>query len=217
MNLRLRRTLPSLALATVVAALPHPASAAAPVVLSQGHVDVVDIHLHGSAFELHVHDSTDPAGTGVERDPAEVLFAVRPEARTTVPADQQYRFLGKAGAPVWVLPQSQDSRLLFAGYSAHEVPTGKLRGDTVRLKLVKVSGPAEVSVFTVNATGKATVLLDSGDGLPDETAVSAGSHAHVNWGFEATGEYTLTFQAVATTTSGQQVSSAPTDFRFRVG
>ncbi|MCQ8835781.1 choice-of-anchor M domain-containing protein [Streptomyces malaysiensis] len=187
---------------------------AAPVTLSEGHVDVVDIAYEDGALGLGLHDET--TDTPVERDPAEVTLHVKPEAETTVPSNAAFSFLGSPGDPAWVLPQSNNPELLYAGWGAHEVPSGAFQGDSVRLKLTAVNGPADVSVFDVSA-GAPTKRFDSGDGLPDSIDVSAGAHHHTNWAFEAKGDYTLTFQATGTLTDGTTVNSAAVDYHFTVG
>jgi hypothetical protein len=97
--MRVRLTL--LAVATAGAALLTgitPAQAAPVVVLDKGHVDAVDVEYEDGALALSVHDeSVEP---GVEYEPSQVLLKALPGARTTVPADPSYRFLGAAGAPV---------------------------------------------------------------------------------------------------------------------
>lgn len=187
---------------------------AEPVTLSEGHVDVVDIGYEAGTLELSLHDGT--TGTPVERDPAEVTLHVKPEAETAVPGDSAYGFLGDPGDPVWILPQSQDPELLFAGWSAHELPAGAFQGDSVQLRLTAVSGPADVSVFDTGTSGPAK-RFDSGDGLPDSVAVSAGAHHHTNWAFVAEGTYTLTFQASGQLTDGTTVTSDAVDYHFTVG
>ncbi|QIQ01074.1 choice-of-anchor M domain-containing protein [Streptomyces liangshanensis] len=187
---------------------------AAPITLSAGHVDVVDIAYEDGALELGLHDET--TGTPVERDPAEVTLRVKPEARTQVPANRAYAFLGAAGAPVWILPQTSNPNLLFAGWAAHEVPTGVFQNNSVRLTLASVSGPADVSVYDVTL-GTPVKKFDSGDGLPDTVVATAGEHHHTNWAFEAAGTYTLTFRASGTLTDGTTVTSAPVAYHFTVG
>ncbi|WP_327371196.1 choice-of-anchor M domain-containing protein [Streptomyces sp. NBC_01217] len=187
---------------------------AVPVTLSEGHVDVVDIAYEGGTLELGLHDET--GTTPVERDPAEVTLHVRPEAETTVPGIAAYSFLGSPGDPVWILPQTQNTDLLYAGWAAHEVPAGAFRNDSVQLKLTAVSGPADVSVYDVSQ-GTPTKRFDSGDGLPDTVTVPAGTHHHTNWAFEAEGDYTLTFQATGELINGTTVNSAPVTYHFTVG
>ncbi|MFI6080273.1 choice-of-anchor M domain-containing protein [Streptomyces sp. NPDC051217] len=190
-----------------------PAQAAA-VTLSEGHVDVIDIAYEGGALELGLHDET--TGTPVERDPAEVTLRVKPEAEMAVPGNSAFSFLGSPGDPVWILPQTENPDLLFAGWAAHEVPTGTFQNNSVQLKLTAVSGPADVSLYDMNLTAPVK-RFDSGDGLPDSVNVSAGAHHHTNWAFEAEGDYTLTFQATGTLTDGTTMNSAPVDYHFTVG
>lgn len=191
-----------------------PAHAASAVVLDHGHVDAVDVEYEDGALELHVHDeSVEPS---VEYDPAQVVLKALPGARTTVPADASYRFLGPAGAPVSVLPETQDPDLLWPGFSTEELTTGVFAGDSLKVTLKSVRGPGAASVFTTDPFGAASVLLNSGDGLPDALTLPAGLHEHVNWGFTKPGVYKLTFQATATLTSGATVSSAPAVLTFCV-
>ena len=210
---------PSVALLAGAAALSLavavPAQAASQVVLTSGHVDVVDVEYADGGFELHVHDETvDP---GVERDPADVLFRVPVAAKTTVPDDPAYSFLGTAGKPVWVLPQVEDPNLLFAGFATEEVPAGVFAGEQVTLKLCGATGPGRVSVFTTDPFGAPTVVFNSGDGLPDATNLAVGTHTHANWSFAKPGTYKLRFTVsgkVAAT--NQAIASEPITVTFSV-
>lgn len=193
-----------------------PAQAAERVVLSSGHVDVLDIAYEDGELEVLVHDET--VEPGVEREPDEVLFHVKPAAETTVPAAPQFGFLGDPGDPVWILPQDNDPELLFAGLAAEEVDPGVFRNDTLRIWLVDVCGPADVSMFTVDELDQVDILADSGDGLPDVTSIEAGVHQHLNWAFEAEGDYTLTFVVTGRlAANGQRVTSGPIRTVFHVG
>ncbi|MYV47196.1 choice-of-anchor M domain-containing protein [Streptomyces sp. SID2888] len=187
---------------------------AAPITLSEGHVDVVDIAYEDGGLELGLHDET--TGTPIERDPADVTLRVKPEAETVVPSNPAYSFLGSPGDPVWILPQTNNPDLLYAGWAAHEVPAGVFQGDSVTLRLTAVSGPADVSVYDISG-GAPVKQFDSGDGLPDAVNVEAEAHHHTNWAFEAEGDYTLTFRATGTLADGTTVSSEPVDYHFTVG
>ncbi len=214
MRLRTALLLPGL-VSVALAAGVVPAAATPVVVLSQGHVDAVDVHYEDGELELHVHDETvDPS---VERDPAEVVFRVLPGARTTVPADPAYRFLGSPGAPVWVLPQEQVPGLLWPGLSTEEIEPGVFAGDRVTLTLWRVRGPGALSVFTTDAFGAPTVLADSGDGTPDRLTLATGGHQHVNWGFTRPGTYKAVVQASGTLADGTRVVSDPAVHTFQVG
>jgi surface-anchored protein len=202
--------------ATALAAAALPAQASDRVVLSQGHVDVLDIAFEDGELEVSVHDET--VEPDVERDPDDVLFQVKPEAETTVPDTAQFAFLGDPGDPVWILPQDNDPNLLFAGLGTEEVEPGVFKDDTLRIRLVSACGPADFSMFTVDALDQVQILADSGDGLPDVTTIEAGVHQHLNWGFEAEGDYVLTFVVTGRlAANNHRVSSGPVDIHFHVG
>jgi surface-anchored protein len=206
--------LPGLVAAALVAGT-APAVATPVVVVEQGHVDAVDVAYEDGALALHVHDETvDPS---VERDPADVVLRVLPAAQTTVPADPAYRFLGRAGAPVWILPETQNPDLLWPGLSTEDIGSGVLANDTVTLTLCQVRGPGKLSVFTSDPFGAPVVLANSGDGTPDRLTLATGGHQHVNWGFTRTGVYKATFQATATLADGARVTSEPATYTFQVG
>jgi surface-anchored protein len=213
-RLRTALLLPGLVTAALVATSLS-AAATSVVVLEQGHVDAVDVHYEDGELELHVHDETvDP---GVEREPSDVVLRVLPGAATTVPDDPAYAFLGTAGAPVWVLPETENPDLLWAGLSTEEVEPGVFAGDTVTLKLWYVHGPGALSVFTTDPVGAPSVLANSGDGTPDRLTLATGGHQHVNWGFTRAGTYRAVFQATGTLADGTRVSSDPAVYTFRVG
>ncbi|MEV1007865.1 choice-of-anchor M domain-containing protein [Streptomyces sp. NPDC049881] len=214
MSTRLTRAVLCSGAATAALTLAVGTASAAPVVLSEGHVDVIDISYEDGELGLGLHDET--TGTGVERDPADVTLWVKPEAELAVPSNPAYSFLGSPGDPVWILPQSLDPDLLYAGWAAHEVPAGVFADDTVTVELTSVSGPGDVSSWDIVAA-QPVLNFDSGDGLPDAFDVSAGGHHHTNWGFEAEGDYTLTFEASAELPDGTVVTSEPTAYHFTVG
>lgn len=214
MRLRTALLLPGL-LSAALAVNALPATATPLVVLSQGHIDAVDVHYEDGGLHLHIHDETvDPA---VERDPADVVLRVLPGAETTVPDDPAYGFLGAPGAPVWILPETQNPELLWPGLSTEELESGVFAGDSVTLTLRKVRGPGALSVFTTDALGAPTVLANSGDGTPDSLPLAVGEHSHVNWAFTEAGVYRAVFQATATLADGTQVASDPAVYTFQVG
>ncbi|WP_432941250.1 choice-of-anchor M domain-containing protein [Kribbella sp. CA-253562] len=195
------------------AGLAVPAQAAPRVVLDQGHVDVVGIAYEDGALDLHVHDDT----SGTEYSPSQVQLVAKPGAEIAVPADPAYRFLGAAGGRAWVLPQVQDPELLWPGIGAEEVAAGVFTGDALKVDVVGVSGPGDVSIFTTDAFGAPTVLVDSGNGLPDRVSTTAGGHLHANWAFEAPGTYQIKVRVTGTlAATGQRVSSAVATYCFKV-
>lgn len=190
-----------------------PAPAAAPLVLSSGHVDAVDVEYEDGELALAVHDDATDAAYA----PSDVVLRVRNLARTTVPDDPAYAFLGTPGAPVWVLPEIQNPDLLWAGLSTEELEPGVFAGDQVTIRVERVRGPGDVAVFTQDAVGAPAVLADSGDGLPDTIRLGTGGHVHAGWAFDRPGTYQLRVRATATlAATGAPVTSAPATYTFSV-
>lgn len=190
-----------------------PAQAAPRVVLDQGHVDVIGVAFEDGAFDLHVHDEEHAA----EYAPSEVQLVAKPGAEIAVPSDAAYGFLGTPGGRVWVLPQVQDPELLWPGIGAEEVAAGVFTGDALKVDVVGVTGPGDVSVFTTDAFGTPSVLVDSGNGLPDRITTTAGGHLHANWAFEAPGKYQVKVKVTGTlAATGQKVTSAVATYCFKV-
>ncbi|GAA3587368.1 hypothetical protein GCM10022222_85050 [Amycolatopsis ultiminotia] len=212
--MRLTRIVPVAAMAAAAMLGGAAVAQAAPVVISAGHVDVVEAEYEDGAIEVHLHDHTvDPA---VDREPADVVLEAVSSTKITVPADPAYAFLGSAGSPVWVLPQDQQDGVLFAGFSAENVESGTFAGDKLDVALTGITGPGEVAVFDTDGSGAPTVLYDTGDGLPDVHAFHAGDHHHTNWAFTASGTYTVTFDVTATLPDGTVVDSGPAAYTFQV-
>jgi surface-anchored protein len=194
----------------LILALAATTTLAAPTTLSAGHVDVLDVDYNAGALVLSVNDDA------AERDPADVVLQVPAAAKVTVPSGSGWSFLGAPGATAWVLPQSSTSGLLWAGWNTTEIPSGVLQGNSVTFKLNSVTGPGNVSVYTVSA-GTPTRLYDSSDGLPDTRAVARNVHAHANWGFTAAGTYTVTFEVTGKLAStGATVTTSAKAFTFDV-
>ncbi|WP_207919690.1 choice-of-anchor M domain-containing protein [Micromonospora sp. KC207] len=194
---------------------PATASAAEKVVLSKGHTDAIDVHYDSGALSLKVNDDT--VSPAVQRDPADVTFQVLPGAAMAVPDDPRFAFLGPAGSQVWLLPMTQDPDLLWPGWNTTTLDSGVFEGNKVRLSLVGVQGPGDVTLFTQDSFGGPIIKFRDADGLPDAIDVPVKTHAHSNWAFSALGSYTLRFQADATLINGTTVSTGPVDYSFVVG
>ncbi|MEV6299495.1 choice-of-anchor M domain-containing protein [Actinoplanes sp. NPDC051861] len=184
--------------------------AAAPVTLTSGHVDVLDVDYNAGTLVLTVNDDT------AERDPADVVLQVPATAKITVPSGSGWSFLGSPGATAWVLPQASTAGLLWAGWNTTEIPNNVLQGNSVTFRLTGVSGPGQVSVYTVSA-GTPTRVFDSSDGLPDTRTVARNVHAHANWGFTSAGTYTVSFEVTGKLAStGATVTTGTKAFTFTV-
>lgn len=201
MRLRLGLLIP-VALAATLAAGVTAASASSTVVLDRGHVDV-GVGFEDGALNVHVHDETND----VEHDPADVHFVAPPAARTTVPDDPAFGFLGDPGGRVWILPEVENPELLFLGIGTEELEPGVFAGDSVTLRVLRVRGPGSFSVFTSDPFGAPQVLINSRDGLPDSLALPVATHLHANWAFTARGTYRVLVQATATLAGGGAIRS----------
>ena len=152
---------------------------------------------------------------GVDYPSNQVILVVRESSRLTLPPGTPF---GDAGAPLWILPQSQNVRLLYLGVSAEAIPTGVFDG-ALRVELKRFDGPGYFMAWQATGPGQFNIRLNSRDGLTDADAFTpiTGSHEHFNWGFSSTGVFSATFQATGRrfgeTTN---LSSAETTFVFHV-
>ena len=188
-------------------------TSSAQVVLTNQHVDV-GVAFEDGAWDLHIHDETND----IEYEPDAAVLLVGSVARTTVPNDPAYSFLGRAGRPIWILPQVENEALLFLGIGSEEIPDGLFLNNAFDLTLKKVRGPGHFTVWDVDAFGTPSVIMNTRDRIRTNDVFHgvAGSHAHVNWGFSQPGRYRVAFEATATLADGTPVSSGEVTYTFRV-
>ncbi|GIF17066.1 TIGR03773 family transporter-associated surface protein [Actinoplanes teichomyceticus] len=182
-------------------------------VIADGHVDMGP-HLSGSGLTIRLRDdSTTPA---TWRDLADVVLRVTDRAKIQVPAGPGYAFLGRAGDPVYLLPQSQQSGIVWPGWNTqHPSMVAGTRGD-VTWRLRAVDGPGAFKLFLTGSFGTPQVVFDSARSLPQRLSIAPNTHAHGNWAFTRAGTYRLTVEMTATTTAGKTVSDTRT-LTFAVG
>lgn len=172
-----------------------PAHALTPI--TSGHIDLLDVDYAAPTLSLSIRDErTSPVNDNV--DPATVEIHAPAAAKTTVPNKTGYGFLGTAGQDVWILPQQQNTAIVWPGWNTQGVASGAVDGNTISYTLVSASGPGQFAIYTVPSVGAPSVKANSADGLPDTFTSPVGSHTHANWAFKAAGTYTLTFKATAT-------------------
>jgi surface-anchored protein len=200
--------------------------------LEQGEVDAPTVELVDGELELAVvvpegdHDHEGEHGDegdhdhegehGEELDPECAVLVATAAAENPVPSDPAYSFLGAAGAPVWVLPQSENADLLYLGYSTEEIPAGAFENDELTFSMVEVDGPGELIVYSVDDLGVPSVLFNSGATLPQAAQVAVGEHVHVNWAFTEPGDYSVSWQFAGTQVDGEYESSGLVEFNYRV-
>jgi len=203
-------------LASLFALLAFPLAAFAQTnfaVLTHEHTDFrIGYHPGDSNFLTLTARNED---LGVDYPSNQVILVVGESSRLTLPPGTPF---GDAGAPLWILPQSQNVSLLYLGVSAEAIPTGVFDG-ALRVELKRLDGPGHLMAWQATGPGQFNIRLNSRDGLTSADAFTpiTGSHEHFNWGFSSTGVFSATFQVtgrrLGETTN---LSSAETTFVFHV-
>ena len=194
---------------------PAPASSllSDPVEIARGHLDVRLTQAtgeNGTTYGLAVKDdSLTAARTSVLRTLGSTTLAVAPNARFVRPAslsDASYDVLGPVGAATYVLPETQNSDIVWPGLSTEGIDYAALPdGADLTLHLAQAPAGARVAFFQGGTFGAgATIHFDStkGDGVVHTTEAT---HMHGNWVFSAPGTYRIEVGA----RSGERVLAEP--------
>lgn len=212
---QLRRTSWTLAAASGFGAMLLHAQA---VQLSQGHADI-GIGFEEGRLEPHIH-LHEPPPDGTEYAPDQAILLVSADAKTTVPSNPTFSFLGMPGDTLWALPQAAKPNVLFLGLGAEEIEPGLFEDNTLQLSLTAFQGPGAFSLYRVDALGQPAVYLNTRDGVSrdqDTVPVIAGSHGHATWAFSAPGAYEITLVASGTLADTTlRLESEPATYRFEV-
>jgi surface-anchored protein len=183
-----------------------------------GHADI-GVNFEDGDWDLHIHDHE----PDTEYEPDEAMFYVGRDAmltRTGDAADPAYDFLGApVGSTLFVLPEVENSNLLFLGIGGEELAAGQLYDDFATLQLISVSGPGDFSIWQSGLTPSTpNLFMATADGIDntDVFDVAAGSHAHVNFGFSKQGVYEVTFVASGIDADGNATDSGPVTYYFYV-
>ena len=197
---------------------PAPASSllSDPVEIARGHLDVRLTQAageNGTTYGLAVKDdSLTAARTSVLRTLGSTTLAVAPNARFVRPAslsDASYDVLGPVGAATYVLPETQNSDIVWPGLSTEGIDYAALpEGADLTLHLAQAPEGTRVAFFQGGTFGAgAKVHFDStkGDGVVHTTEAT---HMHGNWVFSAPGTYRIEVRA----RSGQRILAEPQAF-----
>ena len=182
-------------------ATPDPASSllSDPVEIARGHLDVRLTQASGEGgltYGLAVKDdSLTNARTSVLRTVGSTTLAVAPNARFVRPAslsDPSYDVLGPVGTATYVLPETQNSDIVWPGLSTEGIDYAALPdGADLTLHLAQAPEGARVAFFQGGTFGAgAKVHFDSskGDGVVHTTEAT---HMHGNWVFSTPGTYRI--------------------------
>ncbi len=189
-------------------------------VITTGHVDMGP-KFDGTTWKFLINDDArkaDANAQSVWRYPQETVLQLGDSAKLTVPEGDTYSFVGAdPGATVWVVPQTQNPDVVWAGWNTQD-PT----------VMSKIDRGATFSVDGVQGPGVMTVYLQSGDfGAPEvlwdsrktgaqQVFVDTNTHTHANWVFTKPGVYLVQMTAAATLIDGSTVSDTEL-LRFAVG
>lgn len=184
--------------------------------LSSGHVDLLGFGWDGVRSTIIPQAYVDRGAvidgttltTKTPYSPSSFTTLVPEASIVTPPSTPAWSFLGHAGDPVWVLPQSQNLNLPWTGLSTEDPElraqswvTGSTgtRPFTVTLTQATIPLGADFSIYTIGAFGTPTVLMATSDGISsaDRINVPVNTHAHYNWAFTDPGTYELTFEFTA--------------------
>lgn len=197
---------------------PRERSVAGRAVLRRGHVDLGPRIVDGR-WRIRLRDER--PDVPALRDPAEVVLHVPTAARQRVPDDPALRVLGRPGAAVWALPQTQDPRLVWPGWSTEDAGVARSLRGPARWRLNRVEAPEGASargfaLLVASGFGAPEVLFAGSRPLPQTTSVAGGTHAHGTWAFPAPGVWVLHVAMGATLRDGTRVEDRTT-LRFAVG
>ena len=219
-NRRRAGVLASIASSVVLAAVALGAAPASAATISSGHVDVLDIDYEGTTLSLNIRDSR-TSTVYDDVSPAATTLAVVPSTLTTVPSGSGYSCLGTAGSPVYLLPQSNVSGVLWAGWNTEGIPSNALQNNNVTLRLDSWTIPsgARFALYTTSLSGPTFRLnTNSTTGCPRTTwTLPRNTHGHGWWAFTKAGTYTLKFRATATTSGGVAKDTGLVTYTFVVG
>ncbi|GHB94156.1 choice-of-anchor M domain-containing protein [Cerasicoccus arenae] len=204
----------------ILAAIPSfSASCFGLTIITHDHLDV-GLAYEDDAWDLHIgiDDELNP-GEHIELDPADALIYGDDTIRILAPGSGNFGFLGEAGEPVWIFPQSEITGVPYIGIGAEEINPLDFVGG-LSLSLINVSGPGDFILYQNDALSTPTVFMNSRDGIDagDNVGVTAGGHAHYNWAFTEPGVYQVYLQASGILNDGENTESwsAVTAYQFGI-
>lgn len=182
------------------------------VEIARGHIDLGPRIIDGQWVMLARDDTVSPP---VWRQLSDVTMRVGDQALMAVPNDPGYAFLPQ-GKKVHVVPQTQDPGVVWVGWSTQDPAVVAQLDRGAWLTYRSASGPGRVTTFVANGFDAPSVLWDSAKGPGQRFWVNANTHTHINWVFEAPGEYRVDLDVVAKKQDGTELK-VPAQLHFLVG
>lgn len=194
---------------------PNQAQGTGQVVLDRGHVDFGPT-LNTGEWIIEIHDDT--ASPSYWRRLEDVVLKVNDAAVLAVPDSETYGFLGQpAGAEVWVVPQTQKTDVVWAGWNTQEPNVLAALDLGTTLTVQGVEGPGDVIVYLQSGNfGDPQPLWSTLAPFPQQSWIEVNTHTHANWVFTEPGIYLVDVQFDADLNTGETVSARDT-LRFSVG
>ena len=176
-------------------------------VLNDGHIDVASL-LRGEVLVTQVKETT-TSTVPVWRELERTVLQLLPGSKATVPAGDQWAFLGTAGSSFHRVTQTQQPGLLWPGWSTESIAE-KATTTGVAWRLTGVTGPGEFALYQIGAFGDVDVLFNTRDGITsaDGFEIPKVTHAHGTWAFSAEGNYCLSFERSTTLASGKGIKDS---------
>lgn len=173
------------------------------VTIDAGHVDIGP-RVDGGKVELVARDDT--AAPPVWRHLDDVVFkVVDAGGKITMPDDPQYSFIpAKAGEDVWLIPQVEQSGVVWLGWNTQNPSFVNGATGTVTLSMTGVQGPGDVVVYVQNGGFGAPQIIWSAEHR--DTSVDLNTHTHANWVFTKPGEYLIQLAMSATGKDGAPIT-----------
>lgn len=173
--------------------------ATSPVRLSTGHVDIAPmetdkglaIGIGDDTRQVTTQGSTRRAPSSVTLEVSELARHVRGEKNFAIGED--FDFLGASGEDFWYLPQANDRRLIWPGFSTEHTSRERYpHGFDFEVAPESAPAGAQWWAFTSALGGVGDVLATS-----EEThTIRDVSHLHLNWVFTHPGAYSLKVRAI---------------------
>lgn len=184
-------------------------------VFDEGHIDIGPRYQDGK-WSIQVHSGVSPSAEW--RDPADAVLRVVDASKVAVPDDPTYEFLHtSAGTKVAVIPQTQQSGVVWVGWNTQDPTAMEAMKDGVTMSLHGVQGPGDMVVYLQSgALGAPQVLWDSTAQMPQDLFVDTNSHTHANWVFTKPGVYLVDMEIRSTLRDGTTVTDTE-PVRFAVG